>query len=157
VVRNGAAFGTDYFSRTAVGKSNILVNKPNEATYFYQDLDDAGGRLNSANSYRVTFLKNQTPPVGGFWSLTLYDEHHFFVPNEIRRYSLGTKNKSLKTRADGSLTIYVQAEPPAEAQRDNWLPAPKGGADFSLFLRAYWPGTPVLDGSWSPPAVQKVN
>jgi hypothetical protein len=157
VVRNGAAFGTDYFSRTAVGKSNILVNKPNEATYFYQDLDDAGGRLNSANRYKVTFLKDQTPPVDGFWSLTLYDEHHFFVPNELRRYSLGTKNKTLKTSPDGSLTIYVQAEPPPEAQRDNWLPASKGGADFSLFLRAYWPRTPVLDGSWSPPAVQKVN
>src|SRR2546421_6022068 len=27
---NGAAFGTDYFTRTAVGKSNILANKPIE-------------------------------------------------------------------------------------------------------------------------------
>ena len=69
-------------------------------------------------------------------------------------YSLGTKNKSLKTNADGSLTIYVQADPPP--QRDNWLPAPKS-AEFSLFMRAYWPKTPVLDGSWTPPAVQKVE
>jgi hypothetical protein len=29
---NGAAFGTDYFTRTAVAKSNILVNKPIERT-----------------------------------------------------------------------------------------------------------------------------
>jgi hypothetical protein len=47
-----------------------------------------------------------------------------------------TENKTLKTTPDGSLTFYVQAEPPPEAQRDNWLPAPKG-ADFSLFMRAY--------------------
>ena len=35
---NGAAFGTDYFTRTAVAKSNIFVNKPTETKYFYQDL-----------------------------------------------------------------------------------------------------------------------
>jgi hypothetical protein len=35
---NGAAFGTDYFARTAVARSNILVNAPNETKYLYQDL-----------------------------------------------------------------------------------------------------------------------
>ncbi len=104
----------------------------------------------------VNFPKDQTPPVDGFWSLTLYDEHHFFVPNDIKRYSLGTKNKTLKTNPDGSLTIYVQADPPPEAQRSNWLPAPKS-ADFSLFIRAYWPRTPIIDGSWTPPPVHELT
>jgi hypothetical protein len=27
------------------------------------------------------------------------------------------------------------------------------GADFSLYLRAYWPKTAIIDGSWTPPAV----
>src|SRR4029453_2345285 len=36
---NGAAFGSDYFMRTAVARSNILVNKGAETKYFYQDLD----------------------------------------------------------------------------------------------------------------------
>jgi hypothetical protein len=153
---NNAAFGTDYFARTAVAKSNILVNAPPETKYLYQDLDAAGGRLNGANRYTVTFAKDQTPPVDGFWSLTLYDARHFFVPNEIRRYSLGTKNKMLKYNPDGSLTIYVQADPPPEQQLTNWLPSPND-ADFSLFVRAYWPKIPVIEGSWSPPAVQRVN
>ena len=95
-----------------------------------------------------------TSSVSGFWSLILYDERHFFVPNEIKRYSLGTKNKSLQSNPDGSLTIYVQADPPPEAQRGNWLPAPIG-ADFSLYMRAYWPKAGILDGSWTPPAVQR--
>src|SRR5215510_1120845 len=153
---NNAAFGTDYFARTAVAKSNILVNAPRETKYMYQDLDASGTRLNGANRYTVTFAKDETPPVDGFWSLTLYDAGHFFVPNAIKRYSLGTKNKTLKYGSDGSLTIHVQNDPPPEAQRSNWLPAPKG-ADFSLFMRAYWPKTPVIDGSWTPPAVQKVT
>jgi hypothetical protein len=151
---NGADFGTDYFTRTAVGKSNIFVNKPNETKYFYQDLDAGGQRLNGANRYTVTFAKNQTPPVRGFWSLTLYNQHHFFAPNELKRYSLGTKNKGLKYNDDGSLTIYVQADPPGEAERANWLPAPTGG-DFSLYMRSYWPKVEVTDGSWTPPAVVK--
>jgi hypothetical protein len=154
-INNEAAFGTDYYTRTAAAKSNILVNSPNETKYFYQDLDAGGARLNGANHYTVTFAKDQTPPVNGFWSLTLYNEHHFFAPNELRRYSLGTKNKNLTYNSDGSLTILVQADPPPEAQRNNWLPSPKNN-DFSLYVRAYWPKAPVLDGAWTPPPVEKL-
>jgi hypothetical protein len=152
---NGAMFGTDYLMRTAVAKSNIFVNKPNETNYYYQDLDSSGGRLNGANRYNVTFAKGALPPVRGFWSLTLYNEHHFFAPNDLRRYSLGTKNKGLNYGADGSLTLYVQADSPGPDKESNWLPAPTG--DFSLYVRAYWPQAPVTSGKWTPPAVQKVN
>jgi hypothetical protein len=156
-ISNEAAFGTDYFTRTAVAKSNIFVNAPNETKYYYQDLDESGARLDGANRYTVTFAKNGTPPVNGFWSLTLYNEHHFFEPNQIRRYSVGTKNKDLQLDADGSLTVYVQSEVPAdERQRANWLPSPKRG-DFTLYVRAYWPRAEVLDGSWTPPAVKRVK
>ena len=154
-VANGAEFGTDYLTRTAVAKSNILVNAPIQAKYFYQDLDKDGGRLNGSKRYAVTFANGQTPPVHGFWSLTLYSQYHFFVANEIKRYSVGTKNKDLTINGDGSLTIYVQSDPPPDAQRKNWLPAPKG-EDFSLFMRAYWPKPAALDGSWTPPAVTPV-
>ena len=155
-ISNEAAFGTDYFTRTAVARSNILVNSPNETKYYYQDLDATGARLNGANRYTVTFPKDQTPPVNGFWSLTLYNEHHFFANNDLKRYSLGTKNRDLKYNPDGSLSIYVQADPPADALRANWLPAPKN-ADFSLFVRAYWPKAAVLDGVWTPPGVQRTE
>jgi hypothetical protein len=149
---NGAQFGTDYFTRTAIARSNILVNKPVEAKYFYQDLDVTGARLNGRRCYTLTFAKGE-PPVKGFWSLTLYDHYHFFVPNEIKRYSVGSKNKGLRPNADGSLTIYVQADAPRDpAQRANWLPAPKD--DFSLYIRAYWPDVSVLEGRWTPPAVE---
>jgi hypothetical protein len=154
-IANGAAFGTDYLTRTAVARSNILVNAPIQAKYFYQDLDANAGRLNGANRYTMAFAKDGTPPVNGFWSLTLYNEHHFFAPNDLNRYSLGTKNKTLNYQADGSLTLYVQADPPTAAQGSNWLPAPKG--DFSLFMRAYWPKAQVLDGSWMPPPVERVG
>jgi hypothetical protein len=155
-ISNESAFGTDYFTRTAVAKSNILVNSPNETKYFSQDLDANAVRLNSANRYIITFAKDQTPPVRGFWSLSIYNAHHFFIRNPINRFSVGTKNKDLKLGADGSLTIYVQAEAPADpAQHANWLPAPSG--DFSLYVRAYWPKAEIMEGSWTPPPVHRVG
>lgn len=153
-INNGAMFGTDYLNRTAAAKANIFVNKPNETKYFYQDLDGEGVQLNAGKKYTVTFAKDQLPPVNGFWSLTLYNEHHFFAPNTINRYSVGTKNRDLKSNADGSLTIYIQADPPNE--KANWLPAPKE-ADFVLYMRAYWPKEAISSGRWTPPPVKQVN
>jgi hypothetical protein len=155
-ISNESAFGVDYYTRTAVAKSNILVNAPDETKYFYQDMDQAGARLNNANRYTVTFPKDGTPPINGFWSLSIYNKNHFFVANPINRFSVGTKNKDLKFNPDGSLTVYVQTDEPADpVQRANWLPAPSG--EFSLYVRAYWPKAAVMDGSWTPPPVNKEN
>lgn len=153
---NTARFGNDYFTRTAVAKSNIFVNAPDETRYFYQDLDADGARLDGSKAYAVTFAPGRTPPVRGFWSLTLYNERHFFVQNDLRRYSLGTKSKALRHDADGSLTLFVQASPPASELRDNWLPAPSGAA-FSLYLRAYWPDDDIASGAWTPPRVVAIE
>jgi hypothetical protein len=139
-----------------MGKANIFVNTPEETTYFYQDLDEHGDRLDGSRSYSVTFPADGLPPVRGFWSLTLYNEHHFFHPNELNRYSLGTKNKNLHRAADGSLTLTASAAPPADEKlRANWLPAPAG--PFALYLRAYWPEQPILDGAWTPPPVTRLG
>ncbi|WTW93437.1 DUF1214 domain-containing protein [Streptomycetaceae bacterium NBC_01309] len=150
---NGAAFGGDYLSRAAMGKANIFVNTPTETAYFYQDLDADGDPLTGEHTYTLTFPADGLPPVQGFWSVTLYNEHHFFHPNELDRYSLGTKNTTLRLGDDSSLTLYVGARRPADEHVANWLPAPDG--HFALYLRAYWPDPAALDGTWQPPAVIK--
>jgi len=103
----------------------------------------------------VTFAKGEVPPVNGFWSLTLYDAEHFFNPNSMNRYSLGTKNKTLTYNGDGSLTLYASAKSPGKDKESNWLPAPNG--PFSLYIRAYWADKPILDGQWKPPVVTRVQ
>jgi hypothetical protein len=148
-VINSAEFGTDYYTRTAVAKSNIFINRPRETRYFYQDLDANGARLNGLQRYTVTF--RQVPPVKGFWSITLYDKYHFFAPNKLDRFSLGTKSKQLRFEADGSLIINVQKEEPGADKLSNWLPAPDDA--FSLYIRAYWPLPPIQEGRWTPPPV----
>lgn len=126
-----------------------------ETTYLYQYRDRDGRRLNGLNRYQVTFRKGALPPVRGFWSLTIYNSEHFFDVNDIKRNSTGTKNKALKFAADGSLTIYVQNDRPAEDRVANWLPAPAG--DFAMTLRAYWPDDKLAKGEWVPPPVDRTK
>jgi hypothetical protein len=72
------------------------------------------------------------------WSLTLYDEYHFFHPNALNRYSLGTKNKTLKYNADGSLTLYAGPKSPGEDKESNWLPAPNGPLSLYIPSSPFW-------------------
>jgi hypothetical protein len=153
--KNAARFGTDYFQRTATAKGNMFSNVPEETMYFGQDFDRNGDRLTGTKAYTVTFAKGETPPTDGFWSLTLYNEAHFFAPNVLNRFSLGTKNKSLKPNPDGSLTIYVQPSSPGADKESNWLPAPE--EPFSLYIRAYWPKAEITEGKWTPPAIKMVK
>ena len=87
--------------------------------------------------------------------MTLYDADHFFAPNQLNRFSLGTKNKQIKLNSDGSLTIFVQHTQPSSDRQTNWLPAPKG--DFELFIRAYGPKDEIMNGTWSPPPVLRAK
>jgi len=152
---NGANWGYDYLSRLATAKSNMYDNAPNETRYIYTDFDSTGQRLNGSRAYMVTFAPGQTPPVDGFWSLTLYNNEHLFASNALGRYSLGTKSKSMKQNADGSLTIYVQNGSPESDKAANWLPAPK--EDFSLYIRAYWPKSEITEGKWLPPHIERAG
>jgi hypothetical protein len=152
---NNAQTGFDYFDRTGTAKSNMFDNRPNETQYFYTDFDGTGQVLNGASTYEITFARGEDPPVNGFWSLTLYNDKHLFHANDLKRYSLGTKNTNLKRSADGSLTLYAGAKSPGQDRESNWLPAPDG--TFSLYIRAYWGKQAILDGSWKPPVIRKAT
>lgn len=152
---NNARWGTDYLSRTATARSNMFDNAPNETKYIYADFDQDGQRLTGDHRYSVTFAAGQTPPVNGFWSLTVYNKEHLFEPNRLNRFSLGTKSKSMKMNADGSLTLYFQHETPGTDKETNWVPTPSD--EFSLYIRAYWPKEEVLNASWKPPTVSRAT
>ena len=156
-IANGAASAPTTSRAPRLRNQTSSSTRQRETQYFYQDLDAEGERLSASHRYTVTFPHGATPPVKGFWSLTLYNKHHFFEPNRLARYSVGTKNRSLGYDADGSLTIRVQADSPGSGEEGNWLPAPPDGtSEFSLYIRSYWPEEPVLNGRWTPPAVVRL-
>lgn len=65
-----------------------------------QDLQDTGFRAGQLDDSAREILPIRYPPNTEDYENTLYNEHHFFHPNDLRRYSLGKKN--LKRSADGS-------------------------------------------------------
>ncbi len=150
---NASQWGTDYLNRTAIAKSSMYQNTPEETLYQFKESASDGAPLDGKNRYTIKCAKGQLPPVKGFWSLTVYDESHFFFPNPLSRFSLGTKNKHLQFAPDGSLTLYLGANSPGTDRESNWIPSPK--TRFSLLLRNYWPEQSIIDGSWVPPDVNR--
>jgi hypothetical protein len=151
-------WGTNYVLR---GMGNLLGpgwNRAEDAVYPLALKDEDGNAYDGSRyNYVMHFEKGGLPPVDGFWSLTMYDTDLFFVPNAIDRYALSQRD-TFVTNADGSIDLYLQTESPGNDREANWLPAPRG--EFKLVLRVYGPSkTPpsILDGSWTPPAVKRVE
>jgi hypothetical protein len=149
-------YGTDYLDRALITAIGLGANRPQDAVYPTGEKDGSGSAFDAASKrYVMHFDKGQMPPVDGFWSITMYDDKYFFVPNSLNRYTLSQRNKFV-TNADGSVDLYLQADSPGKAKEANWLPAPK--AKFIPMLRLYWPKeTPpsIIDGSWKPPAIDE--
>ncbi len=159
---NGGLWGSDWFGRAQAAVVYILVNDYHEAVYFIRGTDAKGRLLDSKYTYTMTFPKDDLPPVdrskGGFWSLTMYDRDYFMLPDPANgRTNIGTVSldaEELKFAPDGSLTLTMSRQPPADADaKANWLPAPEG--QFALIVRAYVPTQAILDGSYKLPNVER--
>ncbi len=152
-------YGTNYVQRALVAAIGLGANRPQDAVYPTSQKDGQGllaRAYSGSEKYTMRFDKGQTPPAQGFWSLTMYDAHFFFVANPLNRYSISAR-QNLKQNADGSIDLYIQKDTPGADRETNWLPAPAG--KFVLMLRLYWPNESdpsILDGSWIIPPVKRI-
>jgi len=162
-VRNGWRFPPPTFGRAGDGKDfllraavqclgGIIANDPVESIYPTTAVDSAGNALAGGESYEIHFKAGELPPVGVFWSLTLYSLDTNFVDNPINRYSIGDRTPGVAYNDDGGLTLNVQSRPPATGD-SNWLPSPPS-EPFYLVLRLYLPKDEAVNGTWAPPPVQ---
>ncbi|MBP1884481.1 DUF1254 domain-containing protein [Sinorhizobium mexicanum] len=153
-------YGTNYVQRALITAIGLGANRPQDAIYPTSRKADSGvikRAYNGSEKYALTFKKGLTPPVAGFWSLTMYDADYFFVDNPLNRYSISAR-QPLKANPDGSIDLLIQHESPGPDMESNWLPAPKG--NFILMMRLYWPNESnpsIIDGSWTIPPVRKVS
>ena len=148
-------YGTNYLYRATWTFFAVGGNLVEDAIYPFGLVDADGQRFDGANKYVLRFAKDEIPPVDAFWSLTMYDNDSYLVDNPINRYALGDRS-NMKRDPDGSLTIDIQSDSPGGDKAGNWLPAPKSGT-FKLALRLYVPKKQVADGTWKPPAVQRIK
>ncbi|SDN10599.1 DUF1254 domain-containing protein [Pseudomonas jinjuensis] len=149
----GGRAGYDFPLRATLTRNVIGAQNAEQVYYPNTEIDDQGDPLSGRHRYVLRFAKGEQPPAAVFWNLSLYGPDMYFVENDFRRYSIGSTTDGLKTDADGSITLVIQHERPADTA--NWLPAPEG--PFNLTMRFYGPEPAVLDGRYRLPAVQRVN
>ena len=147
-------YGNYYLKRAIIAQQGLGANLPEDAIYPLNLADATGKPLNGECSYVLHFEKDQIPPVNAFWSVTLYDQDGFQVPNALNRFAVSSW-MPFAFNADGSLDLYFQTESPGKDKEANWLPAPKG--PFNLTMRLYAPKSDALTGKWNPPAVAKAE
>ncbi|GAL29717.1 putative exported protein [Vibrio variabilis] len=114
-------------------------------------MDAKGQPLSGNNDYVMKF--DQEPPVGAFWSVTVYDaKTKMLVENAINRYSINN-SMPLKRGDDGSFEIHLSNQALSDDQ--NWLPIPEG--EFYLLTRLYVPSQEILRMEWTVPGLEKVQ
>jgi hypothetical protein len=145
-------YGNFYLKRAIVAQLGLGANLPEDAIYPLNIGDAAGKPLDGASKYTTHFDKGATPPVGAFWSITLYDAEGFQVGNVLDRFAVSSW-MPFAYNTDGSLDLYFQNESPGKDKEANWLPSPAG--PFNLCMRLYSPKDDALTGKWNPPPVTK--
>jgi hypothetical protein len=148
-------YGTDYLFRAATTQFGLGANIGQEAFYPSTFTDSEGKPLSGNSSYLIHFDPGQTPPVHGFWSVSMYNDKNLFIDNPINRYNIGKYTEGLKNNTDGSLDIFIQNKNPGPDKESNWLPSPEGS--FNMVLRLYLPQPQALNGTWQLPLVQQVG
>lgn len=99
-----------------------------------------------AGAYRITVRE---VPVDAFWSVSVYNAHGFFEPNDTNAYSV---NNITATRGeDGSITVPLGG---CGNGRPNCLPITDG---WSYVVRLYRPRPEILDGTWAFPPIEPVQ
>jgi len=161
---DGAFYDGNWLLRAAAAEADFFGSDPAEAVLASTRVDDNGEPLDgSKHDYTLSFAPGQLPPVNAFWSLTMYDgRSRLLIKNPINRCLVNSSMlPTMKTNADGGLTIYIQHKSPGADGNDNWLPAPSG--PMRLAMRLYWPKTeppsilPVGKGTWQPAAVKRAS
>ena len=121
------------YTRAWVAKNFLYVLNASETIYFETDRDDEGRKLDRSYSYKV--VGKDLP--ARWWSITVYGEDNFLIPNEYDKYSVTSANV---VRHDGTWTIYISRDPKGE----NWIPL-RGYGGFVIVIRLYNPDPTVYE------------
>lgn len=118
----------DMYLRAFIARTALFALSKTEAIYYNAFTDDEGEPLRADCDY---VIEGGDLPAR-WWSITVYDDDHFLIPNRLNRYSYNMK--SLHRDAQERFRIHLSQTP----KDRNWLPTPKQGK-MSLTLRAYNP------------------
>jgi hypothetical protein len=128
----------DHYMGTAAGFGG---NPKKAALYFSNPIPENDG----LTPYKLT-LKDV--PAAAFWSVTVYNESGFLVPNKENKYSLNSV--TAEASDDGSFEVHFGAG----TEFTNNIPITDG---WNYTLRVYQPIGAALDGSWNDPVPERME
>lgn len=111
-----------------------------------------GSPMNARYDCVIRMSKNDPPPAGAIWSVTLYDtKNGFFIPNGRRKYSVDP-NAGMMLDGQGGITMSVATRKPGGVPEENWLPIVRRDENVDLILRTYVPDLEKFKSSRPPQA-----
>lgn len=147
-------YGDDYGYRAGMALLGTVALPITETIYLMYQKDTTGQLLDGSVRYTVTFPNGELPDVDAFWSIHLYRyEGYTVIPNPLNRYSVGSRSH-LRQGANGSITLYLQADDPGGEKSGNWLPT-ESGKRFLMILRGYEPQGDFAALTWPGPVVSR--
>jgi hypothetical protein len=126
---------TGVYEKAIVATIGLFALNKTETVYYSAFTDSKGETLNSKYSYRIEGENIDTR----WWSLTVYGEDSFLIPNKYKLYSYSMNN--IKRESDGRYIIYLSKK----QQKENWLPSGDNEQNLSLTLRLYNPSPAVYE------------
>ena len=125
----------DVLKSAAFQQFQIGSNDISESAYYFTDTDAAGQLLDGSGGavHVLRFPGDRLPPgePGGYWSLTMYDEHSLLVANPIDRYATRPERPGFVRDPDGGATITLAPALPGGVPEANWLPARPAGSGWA--------------------------
>ena len=120
--------------RAFIGRIGLFALQDREAIYFIANQDNEGKPLEAKNQY---LIEGQAFDAA-YWSITLYGEDHFLVPNQEKRFSYNQVNVQYNDSLKGQYRIQLGGAKTME----NHLPM-RGDQQVNLLLRLYQPSPKV--------------
>lgn len=121
---------TDAMTRAAVARGGLLALPATETVYWQTARDSAGAALDGKCVYRLSGRALDAR----WWSVTIYDEAGYLMPNAVRVWSVNGANVPLDAAGRWQVTIA-----PTRPASGGWLPS-DAAQPFHLTLRMYNPG-----------------
>jgi hypothetical protein len=121
VTETVGVYGNAYLKRALLAILGMGANPPEDSIYPLALTEADGTPLTGEHDYLLHFDQSELPPVGAFWSVTLYDTEGFQVPNPLDRFAIGDRDP-LTYNSDGSLDVYISTRTPAPNERPTGCP-----------------------------------
>lgn len=133
--RNYGTSATDPLTRAIVARAGLLALPARETLYWTATTDSAGAPLDG----NCTYSLSGTPLDARWWSVTIYDDEGYLMPNPVGRWSVN--GAAIDTGSDGRWQVTIAPTRPD----GEWLPS-SAGQPFHLTLRMYNPGAAFQRG-----------